>query len=55
MRRTALALVLLAAGYVAGTLAPHASAADALGNVVTELRGIRSELRELRRTLEHGK
>jgi len=43
---------LLAAGYVAGTLMPHASAADALSGVVAELRGIRGELAQIRRAVE---
>lgn len=50
MKHTLLALALVAA-YVAGTLAPHASAADSLGGVVTELHGIRDELRQIRQKL----
>ena len=50
MKRAALALALVAA-YVAGTLAPHASAADSLGGVVTELRAIRGELTQIRQAL----
>jgi hypothetical protein len=50
MRNAALALALVAA-YVAGTLAPHASAADSLGAVVSELRGIRTELTQIRQQL----
>jgi hypothetical protein len=53
MRTAALALALVAA-YIAGTITPHASAADALGGVVSELRGIRGELTEIRRSLQRG-
>jgi hypothetical protein len=55
VRRTGLALALLALGYAAGTLAPHAAASDALSGVTRELAGIRSELYQLRRTLERAR
>lgn len=55
MKRALLALSLLAAGYLAGTVAPHASAADALDGVVNELRAIRTELTQLRRAVERMK
>lgn len=51
MRRVVLALALVAA-YVAGTLAPHASASDGLSAVVSELKGIRSELTKIRNDME---
>ena len=51
MKRYLLALALVAA-YVAGTLAPHAHALVSLGDVVSELRGIRTELSSIRRALE---
>ncbi len=52
MRRALLALSLLAAGYLAGTVAPHASAADSIESIASELRGIRSELQQIRRAVE---
>lgn len=52
-RRVILVLA-LAAAYVAGTLAPRATAADSLGGLISELRGIRSEITEIRRTLQRG-
>lgn len=51
MKRAALVLALVGA-YVAGTLAPHAAAADSFRDVVSELRGIRTELANIRRQLE---
>jgi hypothetical protein len=51
MKRTLLALALLATGYLAGTLAPVAQADTGLAAVVTELRNIRMELRDLRGAL----
>lgn len=52
MKRTFAALALLAAGYTAGTLAPHASAADSLQGVVHQLEGIHAELSAMRRVME---
>lgn len=52
MRRATFAFVLLAAGYVVGTLAPRAAASDAVDGIVRELREIRGELTSIRRALE---
>lgn len=52
MRRTIITAALLVAAYLAGTVAPHASAADALGGVVSELRGIRQEIQAIRRVMD---
>lgn len=58
MRRALVALSLLAAGYLAGTVAPRAQAGNSLDSfreIVSELRGIRSELTQLRRAVEKMK
>lgn len=55
MKRTALTLALIVSAYVAGTLAPHASAADVVGTVVSELRYIRLELHALTAAVERHK
>ena len=51
-KRVGLGVLLLAIGYAAGILAPHASAADPTQGIVTELRGIKAELTTLRRVME---
>jgi hypothetical protein len=52
VKRTSLALALLALGYLAGTLAPAARASDVgLSSVVYELRQIRAEIVNLHRAL----
>lgn len=51
MRRAAIALLLLATGYVAGTLAPHAAA----DNIATDLHEIRREIESIRRIMERSR
>jgi hypothetical protein len=52
MRRVMWGVVLLALGFVAGTLVPHAQAGDGLDAVVRELHEIRGEITAIRRELE---
>ena len=52
MNKIIAALALLLAGYLAGTLAPTASAADGAAGIVAELRGIHGELSNIRRVIE---
>lgn len=52
IRRTLTALALLATGFAAGTIAPHAAALDPADGIVRELREIRGELASIRRALE---
>lgn len=49
--RNLITVAALLAAYLAGTMAPHA-AADATHDIVSELRGIRTELTAIRRRLE---
>lgn len=51
--RNLITLAAILAAYLAGTMAPHASA-DATHEIVSELRGIRGELAAIRRRLEGG-
>jgi len=55
MKRASIALALIAAGYLAGTLAPRAAALDSLESVASELRGIRAELHTIARSVERIK
>ncbi|HEY6880435.1 MAG TPA: hypothetical protein VI299_20570 [Polyangiales bacterium] len=50
--RTLAALALLAVGFAAGTVAPHAAASDPADGIVHELREIRGEITSIRRALE---
>lgn len=52
MQRVIIVVALLAVGFVAGTLAPRAQAADAVQEVVRELREIRQEISSIRRAIE---
>lgn len=52
MRRAAIALLLLATGYVAGTFAPHATADAGLRSIATDLHEIRRETESIRRIME---
>jgi hypothetical protein len=52
IRRTIATLALLAVGFIAGTLAPHAAASDAADGIVRELRELRTEVTAIRRALE---
>lgn len=52
MRRAAIALLLLATGYVAGTFAPHATADAGLRSIATDLHEIRREIESIRRIME---
>ena len=53
--RTLAAMFLLVLGYTAGTLAPHATAADSADGIVRELRSIRGELTQIRRVMERAR
>ncbi|MDB4989909.1 MAG: hypothetical protein JWN04_5087 [Myxococcaceae bacterium] len=46
------AALLLTLGYLAGTLAPSASASDGAAGIVAELKNIHSELSTIRRAIE---
>src|SRR4051812_37822711 len=50
-RRTGITLALIVASYLAGTVAPHASAADSLRELISEVHGIRVELAAIRREI----
>ena len=51
-RAAAIALLLLASGYVAGTLAPHATADSGIRSIATDLHEIRREIESIRRIME---
>lgn len=51
MTRSLAAVLMLAIGFTAGTMAPRA-AADATDKIAAELRAIRGELTGIRRALE---